>query len=243
MGRVLVLGARSGIARAVAAEFARNGHGLYLAARGHEGLREEAARLSEEFGVKADALEFDATAYKSHGKFYDSLADAPEGVVCAVGYLGDQGRAQDYFAEAERIIDTNYKGCVSILNVAASHMQNRGSGFIIAIGSPAGDRGRKSNYIYGSAKAGLDAYLSGLRNRLFDSGVHVMTVKPGFVNTGMTRDMNLPAALTSAPERVARDIFRGCRSGKDCLYTAWYWRFIMLAIRHIPEGVFKRMNL
>ncbi|MFK7924061.1 MAG: SDR family NAD(P)-dependent oxidoreductase, partial [Bacteroidia bacterium] len=118
----------------------------------------------------------------------------------------------------------------------------RGSGKIIGISSVAGDRGRASNYLYGSAKAGLTAYLSGLRNRLASKGVHVMTVKPGFVRTAMTENMDLPPVITGEPSKVAKDIIRSVRRGRNVIYTLWMWRYIMLIIRTIPERIFKKLS-
>ena len=132
---------------------------------------------------------------------------------------------------------------VSILSVIADDFEKRGSGCIAAISSVAGDRGRQSNYIYGSAKAGLTAYLSGLRNRLTSKGVHVMTVKPGFCRTKMTENLELPAALTASPEQVAHAVYRGMEKGRSTVYTLWMWRWIMLIIKHIPEPIFKKMKL
>jgi short-subunit dehydrogenase len=107
----------------------------------------------------------------------------------------------------------------------------------------AGDRGRQSNYVYGSAKAGLTAFLSGLRNRLAGKGVHVMTVKPGFVRTKMTENLDLPDALTASPEQVADAVFRGMEKRRSTVYILWMWRWIMLIIRHIPEFIFRKMKL
>ena len=157
--------------------------------------------------------------------------------------MGDQQRAQKDFKEAKKIIDTNYTGIVSIFNIIANVFEKRKSGFIVGISSVAGDRGRKSNYIYGSAKAALTAYLSGLRNRLYGSKVHVMTVKPGFVDTKMTKGMDLPEKLTAKPKEVAKDIYIAQQKGKDILYTKWIWKWIMLIIKIIPEWKFKGMSI
>jgi short-subunit dehydrogenase len=171
------------------------------------------------------------------------LEPKPAGVVCAVGYLGDQKRAEQDFDEAKKLIDTNFTGCVSILNIVANDFEARKKGFIIGISSVAGDRGRLSNYMYGSAKAAFSTYLSGLRNRLQKSGVHVLTVKPGFVATKMTAGMDLPPLLSSSPEEVSEDVFRAYKTGKDELYTKWFWKWIMLTIRLIPEKIFKKLRL
>ncbi len=145
-------------------------------------------------------------------------------MISAIGYLGEQEKAQSDFKEAQQIMDTNYTGVVSLFNIIANDFEDRRSGFMVGISSVAGDRGRKSNYIYGSAKAALTAYLSGLRNRLYDAQVHVMTVKPGFVATKMTEGMDLPEKLTAQPEEVAEDIYKAQQKGKNVLYTKWMWR-------------------
>ncbi len=240
---VLVLGASSDIARATARRFAAEGYDLYLAVRDPVTMEGDIADLDVRFGVRAVALSFDALDYEGHQEFYDSIVEKPEGVICAIGYLGSQELAQSDPAESRRIMETNYLGCASILNVISNDFEQRGNGFIIGISSAAGVRGRQSNYLYGSAKAGFSAYLSGLRNRLFSKGVHVMTVIPGFVATRMTEGMDLPPALTAAADQVAQDILRAQKKRKDVLYTRWFWRYIMLIIRHIPEFIFKKMKL
>jgi len=138
-------------------------------------------------------------------------------------------------------MDTNYKGVVSLFNIIADDFEHRRNGFIVGISSVAGERGRKSNYIYGSAKAALTVYLSNLRNRLYDAQVHVMTVKPGFVATNMTKDMDLPEKLTAQPEEVAEDIYKAQQKNKNVLYTKWRW--VMLVIKMIPEWKFKVMSI
>ena len=247
---LLVLGAKSDIARAIAHRFAKEGFDIYLAARGSAECEADAKDISLRYKVRAKAVEFDVLDYQGHEAFYRSLPERPLGVVCTVGFLGNQKKAEGDFSEAKKIIETNYTGCVSILSIIANDFEQRKEGddplprgFIIGISSAAGDRGRKSNYFYGSAKAGLTAYLSGLRNRLSGSGVHVMTVKPGFVATKMTKDMPLPKPLTASPEEVAVGVFGGWREKKDVVYAKWFWRYIMLIIRHIPERVFKKLNL
>ena len=145
------------------------------------------------------------------------------------------------------MIDINFTGAVSILETIAKNFEARRKGFIIGISSGAGDRGRASNYIYGSAKSAFSTYLSGLRNRLSKSNVHVMTVKPGVVNTPMIKDeikeLKLPAILIAKPEDVAKDIYNAQIKGKDILYSRWFWKYIMMVIKCIPEPIFKRLSL
>ena len=247
MEYVLIVGAKSDTARALAREYAQRGYGMYLAARNSSELSDFVSDLKIRYEATAECVDLDILDYGSHAAFYDALQGSADkklvGVITAVGYLGDQGTAQNDFTEAERIINTNFTGVVSLLNLIANDFENRGSGFIVGLSSVAGDRGRKANYIYGSAKAGFTAYLSGLRNRLAGTNVHVMTVKPGFMNTKMTEGMDLPGALTAQPEEAARQIYNAQQKKKNVLYVKWMWRWIMLIIKHIPEFIFKRMSI
>jgi hypothetical protein len=243
MSYVLIIGAKSDIAKATAREYAKHGYDLYLAARNASELDEFANDIAVRKQRTVKIVELDILDFKSHQAFYEQLEEKPHGVICAVGYLGDQKKAQTDFNEAQRIIDTNYTGVASILNIIANSFEQRKSGFIVGISSVAGDRGRKSNYIYGSAKAALTAYLSGLRNRLYKAQVHVLTVKPGFVATKMTEGMALPEKLTALPEEVAVEIYKSQQKEKNELYIKFVWRWIMLTIRIIPEFLFKKGDL
>lgn len=240
---LLVLGAQSDIAQAISRVFAANGVNLYLAHLDKNEINDFAKDLEIRHGIQAVTLDFDALQYATHKKLYASLPVKPDGVICVFGYLGDNSTGLRNFTEAEKILDTNYKGAVSILNIVANDFQERKTGFIAGISSVAGDRGRQSNFLYGSAKAGFTAYLSGLRNYLSKSGIHVLTVKPGFVNTRMTAGMTLPKALMVEPEVVARAILKAWKKKKDVLYVAPIWRYIMLIIIHIPEFIFKKLSL
>jgi short-subunit dehydrogenase len=243
MSYILIIGAKSDIAKAVAREYAKHGYNLYLAARGVEELTVLAQDIQTRTQREVHLLELDILDFESHQAFYDSIEEKPLGVISAVGYLGDQKKAQSDFTEAKKIIDTNYTGVVSLFNIIANDFEAKRNGFMVGISSVAGDRGRKSNYLYGSAKAALSTYLSGLRNRLYETQVHVLTVKPGFVATKMTEDMDLPEKLTAQPEEVAQDIFTAQQKGKNVLYTKWIWKWIMMIIRMIPEWKFKGMSI
>lgn len=243
MPTVLILGAASDMAVAIARKYASAQYDLLLAARNIPRLNSLASDLKIRYNVNCSLLEFDALDYTSHTAFYNSLPLIPEIAICVFGYLGDQDKAMQDWEHASQIIQSNYSGAVSILNIVAASFVSRGSGTIVGISSVAGERGRKSNYIYGSAKAGFTAYLSGLRNDLFHKGIHVMTVLPGFVNTNMTSGMKLPPLLTAQPDEVASDIFNAVKSKTDIIYVKWMWRWIMLIIRNIPEFIFKKMKL
>jgi short-subunit dehydrogenase len=243
---VLVLGATSAIARAIAGELAARGFDLVLAGRDAPEVEILAADLRLRHRVRADARPFDALAFETHGAFVeDCVAAAPDGlfgVVLCFGYLGDQARAESDFEEARRILDTNFVAAVSVLNPIARELESRRRGFIAAISSVAGDRGRQSNYLYGAAKAGLTVYLQGLRNRLSRSGVRVVTIKPGFVDTAMT--FGRPGMfLVASPEDAGRRIARAVLGGKDVSYVPGFWRYVMLGIRAVPERLFKRLRL
>ncbi len=242
--RVLILGANSDMALALARILAKmEKTDLYLASRRLDVLTKKAKDLELRFEVKAAALAFEATDYASHTGFYDRLDPKPDGVMLAFGFLGDQKKAQTDFSEARKIIEANLLGAISILEIVAADFEKRGHGFIIALSSVAGLRGRASNYIYGAAKGGLSVYLSGLRNRLAKRNVQVLTVLPGFVRTKMTEGMDLNEKLLAEPEEAAADIYRALRQGRDVVYTKGLWRWIMLLIRLLPEGVFKKTSL
>ena len=245
-GTVLVIGATSAIARAAAAEMARQGHALVLAARDAEEARAVAADLAMRHGVRARSVALDALEFDTHaavlGEVLRAEGDALEGALLAVGYTGDADAARSDFAEARRIIDVNFTACVSLLTVLAEHFERRRGGWLCVISSVAGDRGRQSNYVYGAAKGGLTVFLQGLRNRLHHAGVRVITVNPGFVDSRMTFGKTGPL-LTAAPETVARGIRRAIQDGADVVYLPGFWRPVMLAIRAIPEALFKRMRL
>ncbi|MEM6628797.1 MAG: SDR family oxidoreductase [Bacteroidota bacterium] len=240
---VLILGANSDIGRAIAHAFAEKGYPLQLAARNVERLVNDVSDYAIRYGVEALLYEFDARNWQIHQAFYDSLDPKPGIVICVFGFYPDQERAEVEPELLRETLETNFLGAVSILQISANYMQDRGEGTLVGISSVAGDRGRAKNYIYGSAKAGFSAFLSGLRNRLHNSEVHVLTVKPGFVYTAMTEGMDLPPSLTAKPEQVAKDVFRAVKKKKNVLYSRWMWRYIMLIIKNIPEVIFKRLDL
>lgn len=244
-GCVLILGATSAIARCIADRFASNGHEIYLAGRDLQELERRASDLEIRHQVRVHSGFFDATSLDTHPKFFSdvlSSCNALEGVVIAFGDLGKHESAVHDAGASTRLIEANFTGAVSILTPCADHLESSGSGFIIGLSSVAGDRGRQSNYIYGSAKAGLSAYLQGLRNRLYPAGVHVLTVKPGFVDTAMT--FGMPGMfLVAQPSQVADSVVHALERRKNVVYTPWFWRWIMLIIRSVPESIFKRLKL
>jgi short-subunit dehydrogenase len=243
MKQLLIVGAKSDIAKAVATTYAKNGFNITLSGRKIDETERFANDLRIRYGIEVSLTELDLSDTASHENFYNALEPKPDGVVVAAGYMVDQEVAQNSLDETLNTINVNFTGAVSLLNIIANDFEQKKEGFIIGISSVAGDRGRKANYIYGAAKAGFSAYLSGLRNRLFESGVKVLTVKPGFVNTKMTQGLDLPEKLTAQPSEVAEDIYNAQQNAKDILYTKWIWRYVMLIITHIPEFIFKKLSI
>lgn len=242
MRAILILGATSDIARATALAFGLAGWNPILAGRDAAALDAVAGDLGIRLGRPVATAFFDAGRPDTHAALWAALPERPEAVFCAVGLLGDQETARHDPELARRIITANFSGLVGVLGMAADEFEQRGHGLIIAVSSVAGDRGRAQNYIYGAAKAGLTAFLSGLRQRLSNSGVRVVTVKPGFVDTSMTEGMPLPPALTASPREVAKAILARAGKGGEVLYVKPIWRLVMLVIRHLPEPIFKKLR-
>jgi decaprenylphospho-beta-D-erythro-pentofuranosid-2-ulose 2-reductase len=241
-GPVLILGAVSDIGRAIAAAYAKAGRPLVLVARRPERLARDAEDLRLRFGADITVMALDVTDLAGHVPLIEALNPFPDTVVSVVGLLGDQ-RAPIARESAALIMQTNYVAPSLFLEEIANRMKVRGRGAIIGISSVAGDRGRASNYVYGSAKAGFTAFLSGLRNRLAPFKIDVVTVKPGFVNTRMTQGMALPRALTAQPDEIAHAVLRAEERRQDVIYVRRSWRFIMAVINLIPEKIFKHMKL
>ncbi|KIC41610.1 short-chain dehydrogenase [Ruegeria sp. ANG-R] len=242
-GAVLILGARSDIGLAIAHKFAKDGHPVQLALRDPAQLETAQKDLNLRYNVPVTLHAFDALAVDTHAAFIDELPKLPQIAVCAVGLMGDQIENEQDVTAAVTVMRSNYEGPASILALLANRFDQRGSGQIVGISSVAGLRGRATNYVYGSAKAGFTAFLSGLRNRMASRNVHVLTVLPGFVATRMTEGMDLPARLTAAPEEVAQAIARGLNKGRNVIYVRSIWRLIMTIIVLIPETIFKKLRI
>ncbi|WP_042699576.1 SDR family oxidoreductase [Azospirillum sp. B506] len=239
---VLILGATSDIARATARRHGARGDALILAGRDSHRLADEAADLRLRFGVPVEIRLLDVLEPDSFAAFVDGLPVLPDVVICAVGLLGDQTAAERTPVLADRIIRSNFTGPAAVLALVADAMAARGAGVVVGISSVAGDRGRAANYVYGSAKAGFTAYLSGLGGRMAQHGVRVVTVRPGFVRTRMTEGLRLPPLLTATPDEVARAILRAEAGGRADIYVRPIWRFIMAVIRSLPDSLFRRIS-
>jgi decaprenylphospho-beta-D-erythro-pentofuranosid-2-ulose 2-reductase len=243
--KILVLGATSGIAEATCRIWAAQGASLFLVARNQEKLEAIAADLKTRGASYIDTAVADLDDTDQHPALLAHAINSLTGMDIAYlahGILGDQAEAEQSFNTAAQILHTNLMAPVSLLTWLANFCVQRRSGTLAVLSSVAGDRGRKSNYVYGTSKAGLSAFLGGLRNRVDREGVTVLNIKPGPTRTAMTAGMPKSEKFASA-ESVAESIVKAIDSRKDVLYVPFQWQPIMFIIRNIPETIFKKLNL
>ena len=243
--KILVLGATSGIAEAACRIWAAEGASLFLVARNPVKLAAVAADLKTRGATYVDTEVADLDDTDKHPALLAHAINSLTGMDVALlahGILGDQAAAERDFEVSAQILHTNFMSAVSLLTWLANFCVQRHSGTLAVISSVAGDRGRKSNYLYGASKAGLTAFLQGLRNRVDREGVNVLTIKPGPIKTAMTA--NMPGSHKFADvDKTAQAIVKAIAARRDTLYTPFQWAPIMFVIRHIPERFFKKMNL
>ncbi len=242
--RVLIVGATSAIATEVARAYAERGASLLLAGRNSERLAAVAQDLRVRGAAAVETTVLDVLAWDRHADFVERAfaSGSVDVALLAHGVLPDQQTCQEFPGDAVRAIEVNFTAPVALLTLLANRFEAQGHGTIAAISSVAGDRGRQSNYVYGASKAGLSALLEGLRNRLHSSGVSVITLKPGPVDTPMTAGMPRGPLFITA-RRAGRAIFRAIEARKDVAYIPWFWRPIMALINSLPESAFKRLRL
>lgn len=246
--RVVIFGATSAIAQQVARQLARSGSSIYCIGRNAESLSAIIADLQVRGAGNQiiDGEVADLTDCSQHQKLVSNAVKSLGGMDAALiahGSLPDQHACERDVSLALRAIETNAISAVSLLSVLANSFESQGYGVIAGIGSVAGDRGRQSNYVYGASKAMVAAFMQGMRNRLYKSGVAVVTIKPGFVDTPMTSSFEKGGPLWTTPDKVATGIIDAMIKGKDIAYLPGFWRLIMFVIKHIPESIFKRMSL
>ncbi|MBC8727896.1 SDR family oxidoreductase [Paraburkholderia sp. UCT2] len=246
MKNIVIVGATSAIAMACARQWANQGARFFLVARNADRLQQVADDLKARGAQTVQCQLLDIDQLGEHAAMMQRCAvefGALDIVLVAPGTLPDQQVCQHDVDVAVREFNTNAVSVIALLTRFANVIEAQRRGTIAVISSVAGDRGRQSNYLYGSAKAALSAYCEGLRSRLFKVGAHVVTIKPGFVATPMTAGLPLPGPLVATPDKVAADIVRAVERGRDVVYTPWFWSGIMLIIRSIPGRVFKRLSL
>lgn len=245
MRKVLIVGATSAIAEATARIFAGAGDALFLVGRRADRLEAMAQDLKVRGAPAVHHRTMDINALDDHAAMLDEAEAALGGldtVLVAHGTLPDQAACQTSVETMLEELRTNAISTIALLTLLATRFETQGGGTVAVITSVAGDRGRQSNYVYGTAKAAVDTFLEGLRQRLHKSGVQVVTIKPGFVDTPMTAAFD-KGALWAKPEAAARHIHRAIERGVDVAYVPPFWRVIMLVIRGIPRRVFKRLKL
>lgn len=245
MKNILIIGANSDIAYECVLSLANHfkvSH-FFLASKNTTALKQSAQDLNIRTKIPCHTFTLDVENISDCESFLDQLPESPDCVIYAAGYLGDETKAENDPAEALKILNVNYTGAMLLLEKVAAKMLSQKQGVIVGISSVAGIRGRQKIYHYGAAKAAFTTFLSGLRNRLFSQGIQVMTVLPGFVDTKMTQHLPLPNTLTAPPKQVAEAIVRGIQKSRDVIYVKPLWRYIMLIIRHLPEKIFKKLNL
>jgi short-subunit dehydrogenase len=243
--KILVLGATSGIAEATCRIWAGQGHHLYLVGRSHSKLQVVAADLRTRGAASVYTAVADLDDTDRHAELLTHAVNTLTGLDIAYlahGILGDQIQGEQNFTHAAQILHTNFVSVVSLLTWLSNYFVQRHSGVLAVLSSVAGDRGRKSNYLYGASKAGLSAFLGGLRNRVDREGVTVLNIKPGPVKTAMTAHMKGSQKFADV-DKVAQAIVTAVEKKRDTLYVPFQWQPIMFVIRHIPETVFKKLNL
>ncbi len=241
---MVILGSNSEVAQAFIEKYLSSEKkikNLYLFTSNEQNTKRFAQHIYVKYLQESTIIPLDITQEIDYKKLEKIDADL---LFCATGFLGKNTQEGLYDNDnTQKVIDINYAKLIPLLNFFAKKMETKRNGTIIALSSVAGERGRQSNFIYGSAKAGFTAYLSGLRNYLFNKKVRVMTIKPGFMDTKMTSGLPLNPKLTATPQQAANYIYKGYKNKKDEIYILPIWWLIMLIIRNIPEFIFKKMKL
>ena len=243
--KVLIVGATAALAHETAKCFAREDANLFLVGRTAEKLRAVADDLKVRGAGCVETFLLDVNDLERHQEMLEQAIATLDGLdmlLIAHGTLGDQRKCEQSVAETMQELNTNALSVISLLTISANYFEKQKRGCIAVISSVAGDRGRQSNYVYGTAKAAVSAFLQGLRNRLAKSGVTVVTIKPGIIDTPMTATIK-KGLLTAQPQGVGQGIYQAMKQGKEVVYLPWFWRPIMFVVRSIPEAVFKKMSM
>lgn len=243
--KVLIIGANSAIAHETAKCFASEGAELFLVGRTASKLHTVANDLDVRGAKSVESYVLDVSDLERHQEMFDAVLatlGSLDILLIAHGTLGDQHACEQSVEETLKEFTNNATSVISLVTIAANYFEQQRRGCIAVISSVAGDRGRKSNYVYGTAKAAVSTFMQGVRNRLYSAGVNVLTVKPGFVDTPMIAGMRKGPLVASAPT-VGQGIYQAIKQGKDIVYLPWFWRPIMFAVTSIPERIFKKLSL
>ena len=246
MKRVLIIGATSAIATACARLWAKDGAEFFLVGRNTEKLEQVSNDLKAHGATAVSSYSLDATDIAAHSVMMENCLTTLKQIDIALiahGTLPDQKACENDVNLALQELSNNAISVIALLTLLGNQLEIQRHGSLAVISSVAGDRGRPSNYLYGTAKAAVSTFCEGLRARLFKVGVSVTTIKPGFVQTPMTKGLNLPPLLIAQPEKVALSIVKAVQNKTNTLYTPTFWALIMLIIKHLPNFIFKRINL
>jgi decaprenylphospho-beta-D-erythro-pentofuranosid-2-ulose 2-reductase len=242
--KILIVGATSAIAHETAKCFARDGAELFLVGRSSEKLEAVQNDLKVRGAQRVETCALDLNELEQHQQMIQAAIETLDGldmVLIAHGTLGDQRLSQESVAKTLEEFTTNCTSVISLLTLLANYFEPRKRGCIAVISSVAGDRGRKSNYVYGAAKGAVTVFMQGLRNRLAKSDVAVVTIKPGFVDTPMTASIR-KGLLFASSRKVGEGIYHAMLKGKEVVYLPWFWRPILLIVKSVPEPVFKKLS-
>ena len=241
----IILGASSSIARSFAKYVASDGADVILAGRDLDDIERTAGDIRIRTGAKAKAIKFDASQFDTHIDFVakcKKITEGPINLFVAFARLPENPQFNDDVEDIINVVNVNYLGAMSIISHFIPWLEAQKSGHIAVIGSVSGDRGRRRNYLYASTKAGLHVYLQGLQVRLFEKGINITIIKPGYIDTAMT--YGAPGVfLPASPEKCARACFKGIKNRRSTFYYPWFWRWIMGSVKLLPSFIFKRLPI
>ncbi len=242
MKYILVLGAKSKLAKELAILYAKEGFGIILAGRDIDTLTDFSESLKSKYNTTVDLAEIDLCEFEKHEQFYLNLRAKPYGIIVATGNYIQQGQNEPNNKDILNCINTNITGPVCLLSFFIEDMKKLKRGFIVGISSVSGERGRKKNYIYGCSKAAFTTYLSGIRNELYNYNVHVLSVICGYIKSDVRRD-GYGKYLEAYPSEIAKIVFDGQKNNRNIIYVKWHWKIVMFIIKIIPEFIFKRLSI